>query len=81
MGLFAPEDRLLILIVETTKHRLLLSVSLTAWDTSPYDGSDQKEQGGRGKGRNLGQTHDILIQSLTTKKRREGRGMKRRGED
>ena len=47
VGLFAPEDRLLILIEETTKHSLCLS----AWDTSYYVGSDQKEQGGPGKGR------------------------------
>lgn len=40
MGPFAPEQRSLILMEETTKHGL----SLSAWDTSHHDGSDQKEQ-------------------------------------
>jgi len=49
VGLFAPADRSLILIEETTEH----SLHLTAWDTSHYDASDQEEQGGLGRGRAL----------------------------
>lgn len=50
MGLFAPEDRLLILVEDTRKY----SPRLCAQDTSHYDGSDQKEQkGGQGRGRAL----------------------------
>lgn len=46
VGLFAPEDHLLMLIEETTKHSLCLS----AWHTSHYDDFDQKEQSGQGIG-------------------------------
>lgn len=57
VGLFAPEDRLLILTEETTKHRPRLS----AWDISHPDGSDQKEQGGQGRGRALEAFNDLEI--------------------
>lgn len=57
MGLFAPEDRLLILTEETTKH----SPPLSAWDTCHHNGSDQKEQGGQSRGRALEAFKDLEI--------------------